>query len=386
MTRRERFRQYMTRVAAAADPARALEQKLYVHPPNAISDFISRHLEIDPTARHLIVGSIGSGKTTELLVATRELNAFPDIRAAYVDVSQKQDLVKLKPGCLVALAGLALLEGQRSVLRDDRESFTRWANGYSTGPNLYGDGDLFIDVEGVVIPPRLEWHEISSMQVDRLARFAEIEREAGHHFVVLFDSIDRTTNRSAFTQLIDQDIAALRSCNIGVVLIGPIRSLEGFGRLEADRFDKLHLQGPIDIEQDPGGREFFFRVLRARVESSMLSDQVALALIAASGGVLRDLISLAKTAGDEAYLSGAETIEMEHVQAASDAFGRSLMIGLHEPEIEILKHLRSSGGFVWTTDDDLALVATRRVLEYPHRTPRFSVHPTIAPLLDQKAA
>jgi len=376
----------MTRVAAAADPARALEQKLYVHPPNAISDLILRPLEINLTSRHLVVGSIGSGKTTQLLVATRELNALPDARAAYVDVSQKQDLVKLKPGCLVALAGLALLEGQPSVTHNDRESFTRWANGYSTEPDPYGDGDLFIDVAGVVTPPRSDWHEISSMQVERLASFAETERQAGRQFVVLFDSLDRTTNRSAFTQLIDQDIAALKHCNIGVVLIGPIRSLEGFGRLEADRFDKLHLQGPVDVEQDASGREFLFRVLRARVDSNMLSDQAALALVAASGGVLRDLISLAKTAGDEAYLSGAETIEMEHVQAASDAFGRSLMIGLHEPEIGTLKHLRSSGGFVWTTDDDLALVATRRVLEYPHRTPRFSVHPTIAPLLDQKAA
>lgn len=129
MTRRERFKQYMTRVAAAADPALAIEQKLYVHPPNAISDLIARQLEIDPTSRHLVVGSIGSGKTTQLLVATQELNDLPDMRAVYVDVSQKQDLVKLKPGCLVALAGLALLENQPSVARDDRKSFTQWATG-----------------------------------------------------------------------------------------------------------------------------------------------------------------------------------------------------------------------------------------------------------------
>jgi len=221
--------------------------------------------------------------------------------------------------------------------------------------------------------------------VDRLARFAEIERQAGHQFVVLFDSLDRTTNRAGFTQLVDQDVAALRRCNIGVVLIGPIRSLEGFGRLEVDRFDKLHVQGPVDVEQDTEGRDFLFRVLRTRVEASMLPDREALALVAASGGVLRDLISLAKAAGDEAYLSGAESIEMPHVEAAVDSFGRSLMIGLHKPEIDTLKHLRSSGGFVWTTDDDLALLATRRVLEYPRRASPFSVHPTIVPLLDQKA-
>ena len=63
---------------------------------------------------------------------------------------EKQDLVKLKPGCLVALAGLALLEAQPSVSCDDRESFTWWANGYSRDLDPYGDGDLFIDVEGVV--------------------------------------------------------------------------------------------------------------------------------------------------------------------------------------------------------------------------------------------
>jgi hypothetical protein len=386
MTRRERFRQYMTRVAAAADPALAIDQNLYVHPPNAISDVIVRHLEIEPTSRHLVVGSIGSGKTTQLLVATRELNTIPDIRAVYVDVSRKQDLVKLRPGCLVALAGLALLEGQPWIDGDERRWFTGWANGYWLHPEEFDEpDDGGVQVEGVVTPPQPEWHGIPSMQVDRLARFVEIERQAGHQFIVLFDSLDRTTNRSAFTQLIDQDVAALRRCNIGIVLIGPIRSLEGFGRLEVDRFDKLHLQGPVDVEQDPEGREFLFRVLRARVEDSMLPDREALALVAASGGVLRDLISLAKAAGDEAYLSGSEVIEFGHVHAAADAFGRLLMIGLHKPEIDTLKHLRSSGGFVWTTDDDLALLATRRVLEYPHRTPSFSVHPTIVPLLDLKA-
>jgi hypothetical protein len=387
MTRRERFKQYMSRVAAAADPALAIQQQLYVHPPNAISDLIVRHLEIDATSRHLVVGSIGSGKTTQLLVATRALNDLPDVRAVYVDVSRKQDLVKLEPGCLVALAGLALLDA-RQVVGRERDSFTRWATGYTIGPDEHPDtdpSDSDDQIPGVVRPPQPAWHEIPSEYVTQLARYAEIERNTGHHFVVLFDSLDRTTNRSAFTQLIDQDIAALRRCKIGVVLVGPIRSLEGFGRLDVDRFDKLHLQGPVDVEQDPAGREFLFQVLRARVEDIMLPDREARALVAASGGVLRDLISLAKAAGDEAYLSGSETIDMAHVQAAADSFGRSLMIGLHKPEIETLKHLQSSGGFVWTTDDDLALLATRRVLEYPRRTPSFSVHPTIVPLLDQKA-
>jgi hypothetical protein len=378
----------MTRVAAAAEPSLAISQGLYVPPPNAIADVVVRHLEIDPTSRHLVVGSIGSGKTTQLLVATEALNALPDMCAVYIDVSRKQDLVKLRPGCLVALAGLALLDSLDGLaeLSSPPVWFRQWALGYTEEPGAFvGDNDDGVQVEGVVTPPQPDWHEIAATQVERLAGFAEAMRASGRHFVVLFDSLDRTTNRDAFTQLVDQDVAALRRCEIGVVLIGPIRSLEGFGRLEVDRFDKLHVQGPIDVAEDEAGRQFMFQVLRARVDEEMLADREALAIVAASGGVLRDLISLAKAAGEEAYLHGSDAIAMPHVEAAIDTFGRSMMVGLHKAEVDTLKHLRDGGGFVWTTDDDLSLLATRRVLEYPRRREQYSVHPTIVPLLDQKA-
>jgi energy-coupling factor transporter ATP-binding protein EcfA2 len=378
----------MTRVAAAAEPPLAINQGVYVRPPNAISDVVVRHLEIDPASRHLVVGSIGSGKTTQLLVATEALNALSDMFAVYIDVSRKQDLVKLRPGCLVALAGLALLDSLEGLDEPAPYAvwFKHWALGYTGDSRAYVDDDYYgVQIEGVVTPPQPDWHEIEATQVEHLAGFAAAMRASGHHFVVLFDSLDRTTNRGAFTQLVDQDIAALRRCEIGVVLIGPIRSLEGFGRLEVDRFDKLHVQGPIDVAQDDAGRDFMFQVLRARVDEAMLADREALAIVAASGGVLRDLISLAKAAGEEAYLHGSDAIAMAHVEAAIDTFGRSMMVGLHKAEVDTLKHLRDGGGFVWTTDDDLSLLATRRVLEYPRRREQFSVHPTIAPLLDQKA-
>jgi hypothetical protein len=381
----------MTRVAAAAEPSLAIKDGLYVPPPNALADVVVRHLEIDPTSRHLVVGSIGSGKTTQMLVATEALNALPDMRAVYIDVSRMQDLVKLRPGCLVALAGVALLDRLEGMAKPSPHAkwFKQWALGYTEDRRAYDpewdDDDGIIKVEGVVRPPQSEWHEIAANQVERLAEFAAAMRASGRQFVVLFDSLDRTTDRGAFTLLVDQDIAALRRCNIGVVLIGPLRSLEGFGRLEVDRFDKLHVQSPIDVAEDGAGRNFLFQVLRTRVDDTMLPDSEVLAIVAASGGVLRDLIALAKAAGEEAYLHGAETIAMPHVDAAIDAFGRSMMVGLHKAEVDTLKHLRDGGGFVWSTDDDLSLLATRRVLEYPRRREQFSVHPTIAPLLDQKA-
>lgn len=395
MSRRERFRSYMARMAAAADPALAIEQQMYVPPPRPLADELVGRLEIEPAGRHLVVGGIGSGKTTQLLLTAQALNAIPDMCAAYIDVSRKQDLVKLKPGCLVALAGLALLEHlpEETVQRtqrdptEGRKGFIDWANGFECEPwELVHDEDPFVRVDGVVTPPEHAWREIDAGRVRQLSLFASELHARGRSFVALFDSLDRTSNREGFTRLVEQDIAALHSCQIGVVLVGPIRSLEGFGRLDVDRFDKLHMQVPVDIEQDPAGQEFLFRVLRARADESILPDDAARAVVAGSGGVLRDLISIAKAAGDEAYLEGADQIAPSHVAAAIDAFGRSMMVGLQPTEITTLKHLRGGGGFVWTSDGDATLVATRRVLYYPGPPIRYQVHPAIAPLLDQKAS
>jgi len=320
-------------------------------------------------------------------MAAQALNSIPDMCAAYIDVSRKQDLVKLKPGCLVALAGLALLEHlpKETV---GREGFAAWANGFECDPRELESDDegWFVKVDGVVTPPEREWYEISAHQVEQLSAFADELHRSGRSFVALFDSLDRTSNREAFTRLVEQDVAALHRCQIGVVLVGPIRSLEGFGRLEVDRFDKLHLQAPVDVEQDPIGREFLFRVLRARAEESLLPNEAARAIVAATGGVLRDLISIAKSAGDEAYLAGSDQITPNDVAAATDEFGRSMMVGLRPMDITTLKHLRSGGGFVWTSDDDVTLVATRRVLHYPGPPARYQVHPAIASLVDQKAS
>jgi hypothetical protein len=51
----------------------------------------------------------------------------------------------------------------------------------------------------------------------------------------------------------------------------------------------------------------------------------------------------------------------------------------------VLHQVRAKGTFVQTSEKDLALLATRRVLEYANGKPRFAVHPTIEPLLAQIA-
>lgn len=106
-------------------------------------------------------------------------------------------------------------------------------------------------------------------------------------------------------------------------------------------------------------------------------------MVVSSGGVLRDLMALTQTAGEEAYVHGAEQVCLEHVDVAADLFGRKLMVGLDSQQLAVLQRVRTQGTFVQTSEKDLALLATRRVLEYSNGKPRFAVHPTIEPLLAQ---
>jgi hypothetical protein len=172
---------------------------------------------------------------------------------------------------------------------------------------------------------------------------------------------------------------------VGVVLVGPLRSLYGADRSVVDRFDYFYHQPAIDAQQDGAAIAFLVGVLRARADADILPDPSCHRLAEHSGGVLRDLITLAQAAGEEAYLDGADRISQDHVEAAADAFGRKHLLGLGPDELEVLQRVRTKGIFVRTSDKDLALLVTRRVLEYQNGRARYAVHPTIRPLLEQLA-
>lgn len=199
------------------------------------------------------------------------------------------------------------------------------------------------------------------------------------HFVILLDSLDRVTNPKVFFDIIQQDVQAISQCGIGVILVGPLRMLYGEGRNFIDAFDHFYFHSAIDIEDDENGLTFLVQVLRARAPEKILPEGPAASIAELSGGVLRDLISIARSAGEEAYLAGADKIDISHVSLASEAFGRNLVLGIDRDGLKILQQVHKRGKFVPTSDKEMSLLATRRVLHYAPN--RFRVHPTIVPLL-----
>jgi hypothetical protein len=393
----------MSQLDAAADPFRAMERGLYVSHSREIARQIATRAELQPSSTHLIIGGIGSGKTTQLLATLDRLTKLGDTVAVYVDVSKEHDLGKIRPGVLAALTGLALGKKLGNAhTKESKKAFEeieRWAYGYGEWveddsyyeppddePPDYPDYDeqeyppqRYVQHPGLISPPRQPLSTSIETKLVALSTMRKALSVIYPHFVILLDSLDRVTNPKVFFDIIQQDVQAISQCGIGVILVGPLRMLYGEGRNFIDAFDHFYFHSAIDIEDDENGLTFLLQVLRARAPEQILPEEPAERIAKLSGGVLRDLISIARSAGEEAYLAGTDKIEISHVLLASEAFGRNLVLGIDRDGLKILQQVHQRGKFVPTSDKEMSLLATRRVLHYAPN--RFRVHPTIVPLL-----
>jgi energy-coupling factor transporter ATP-binding protein EcfA2 len=68
-----------------------------------VAEGITGRLELRPASNHLVVGGIGSGKTTQLLLVERALKQLPDTLVKYLDVSQFHNLALLREEVLIVL-------------------------------------------------------------------------------------------------------------------------------------------------------------------------------------------------------------------------------------------------------------------------------------------
>jgi len=157
-TRRDRFKRSIDRLAVTAPPASAVADDIYVGRPDEISSRLVPLLDIRPASLHALVGGVGSGKTTQLLVAAAHLRSVCNLAAVYVDVSLRQDLSRIGPGTLLAVLGLALLDMEVidpvPEVAKDVDWFMKWATGYHDDEYPFDD-DIQPGrwVPGVVTPP-----------------------------------------------------------------------------------------------------------------------------------------------------------------------------------------------------------------------------------------
>lgn len=377
-----------------------LSEDRYAEPPGrAMGAQLASRLKLAPSSSHLVIGAVGTGKTTQLYRAAEVLRSAGDTYAIYVDVSLQHDLDRDLAGVLVVLAGLELAKLVKkhpdNEVQAARESFRRWAYGHREFiPDDPGGDDYehYYDDEpeepgiwhrrpGVIARPLPPLPLGSKERIEALKTLKKALPDSIRHFVILFDSLDRLDDAEAFRRAAIEDVRALKQAGIGLAVVSPMRMLYGPNRPVLDIFDQVHTVPAFDVTQGPEGRDFLLRVLAKRTDESVVGPEVREKLVDASGGLLRDLLQLTRSAVEEAFVAEVDAVAPEHVARAVDEFGRTMMLGLRKEEIETLENLRRRGAFVPTDDDIIALLVSRRVIEYQGTTKRYAVHPAIEPLL-----
>jgi hypothetical protein len=392
------FRQKMAAFEGTADPLEAIESGYYVNAPGKLLvDTISGRLALRPFSSHLLIGGIGSGKTTQLLVARQQIEEIEDTYALYVDVSLYTDISKISSGVLTAIAGIELSE----IMSDSEDEKVKkcidiifnLAFGYGEEHDIersISNLALAVNLRSFqkkhqgIIPKTSDKYGVKAELVKAVTKLAEAASHKFGHIVLLFDGLDRLDDAKIFMEIVSSDAKAISSAGIGLVLVGPLIALYSEYRDTVDnRLDYFYYQPFFDIENDLEAYKFFDKIIQNRSSEDFIDKAAIQALIHFSGGVLRDFIILTQASIEETYLSGEDKVQQQHVLNAVDSFSRSQLLGLSDQSVKILKLILNTGNFIPRTEEDLRLLVRRMILEYRIPKKRYAVHPAIKPLIEQ---
>jgi hypothetical protein len=419
--RRERFREYMRKLNPTAPARLTIDSGLVVEDLHG-SQFkaLVARADLEPASQQLVVGGTGSGKTTALLLAEKWLEQQGQTLSLYIDISSETDLTSLSSGALLASFGRHLArafsskgfeddldDANKTALKNAGSDIERFASG--TRKSVWVPdktvADLMVDrfpgtvadlaalpgfraemfghyvTEGVPgkLPPPVFPVLLRDIQVIQksLEAFITAIQARSLDIVAIFDGLDRLPSPDRFWAVVDQDFRALRQMRVGVMAAAPQAVLYGQGRAVSEHFDRVHQIRALSPDPEAGG--YLKSILSHRGGMDLLGQDVVDLICVGSGGVLRDLITLARDAGEAAYIEGAEQILAEHASAAINQLGESYLRGLGPDQIGILWRLKKERAFDVAAGANIELLVTGRVLEYSATD--FRVHPALESLL-----
>ncbi|NJM44869.1 MAG: hypothetical protein HC860_00845 [Alkalinema sp. RU_4_3] len=404
-----RFRQYMAAFEGSADPAKSIDHGHYVHAPGQLLvDQIAGRIALRPNSTHLLVGGIGSGKTTQLLVAQKQLEDVGDLAVCYVDVSRYTDISQVEPGVLMTIVALELADlipsPMDASIQAALKSLEMIAFDHTTthlvNPRAANNAMLDISRNLFSLRQQTMTHKglLRKVQEDNPTGNSKLEnvfqtilqavtQHVGKTLVVLIDGLDRLDDTQKFSQMIRTDLQAMKALGIGTVIVGPILFIHSAYQDAKDLIDHLYYQPCFDVEKSAPARKFFADVIETRLSEPGFFARGSLnLLVRQSGGVLRDLITLTQSAIEEAYIAGDQNLEQRHIDKAVQTLARAKIMGISEAALTILRHHLQNKDFVLGSPESFQLLTSRRIIEYDYPNYRYVVHPAIVPLLQPVAA
>jgi energy-coupling factor transporter ATP-binding protein EcfA2 len=408
--RLELFREQIAAFDGAADPLGAIDKGYFIEEPHQSStNALLKRISLKPQSKILLIGGIGSGKTTQLLKLQQIFQQTPDvgIYPLYIDITEYTKPNTLEVGTLdaiVALELMTILEQNGIQIDEDRKkSIQKFAYGYTVTESHSNPVENFRTQQEKMfaaslklfsppsqpstvrrVPGILNSHPRSSESSSRLAQvISSLVEDFKNQFhqmpYFFFDGLDRVDEAKKFIGMTSSD---LQASEIGFTIVGAVSLLYGSFINSIDSiFNYIEYRSAFDVDRDEEAHTFFERVFLARSSRDFFDKDGLKYLISLSGGVLRDLINLAQESIQEAYLADAEIVDREHVGKAVRSMGRAKMLGLDREQYSTLVNFNNNILTVPTSPEEIYLLSGGRILEYRFPERRFDLHPVLKQLL-----
>jgi hypothetical protein len=208
--------------------------------------------------------------------------------------------------------------------------------------------------------------------------------ESDAQLTLLIDGLDRLIKPERFREFAEQDLQALKGTKMTVIVVAPLLLWYDKSRFLQDSFDLVkHLPAAA---AGPGDSAFLRQILERRGALELMDRTEVAAIAKYSGGVVRDLLTLARSAAEYAYRDDQDRIARRHVQAAVRQLGNRYLVGLGKSHIRLLRRLAENDEFPIGDSTAKELLVNRQVLEYFSRgREHFAVHPALAKVLPKPA-
>ena len=400
LDRRQRYRPFLESLNPIALPRHLLDRDLIVardHDPRdpaqpSIHASLATSAELNRGIQIAVVGGIGSGKTTELALTRKLLERHADAVSMFWDLANQTDLNELNTGAILASMGIALYQKQRKTgnapSEEAKSAFTKLSE-IAFGTTKWVDPDSmdYDDEEQGLVPvkvpgvmrlrfPALK-REVKELK-ELLQRIASPLLEADAQITFLIDGLDRLIRADRFREYAEQDLRALRGTKMTVIVVAPLLLWYDESRFLGDYFDVVkHIPAAAPAES-----AFLFEILERRGALELMDRKDIASVVKYSGGVLRDLLTLARSAAEYAYHDDQDRIGRQHVRAAIKQLGNRYLAGLGRTDRLRLRQLANNEGFRVGDPASRELLVNRQVLEHFNNGREFFViHPALAKVL-----
>ena len=408
----------LTEAYRLLDPNRPLEGKwldrFYAERPEEASiEPLADELMLDSSDddKTIFTGHRGSGKTTELARLEQKLQDSHTV--VRFNVEGLLNLGDVDYADLLVVMGLEVfLAAQRTGAKLDKDRRRDLLYWYTTHIFEEGERDgwksevggelnavfakfsakLTTDAPYRREKMRAEAQANLSDLLERLNRLLEDAQEkSGQRTLVIVDGLDKMLDQNQVRDLFCQGANALMAPGCRVVYTVPLAlyHTNDFQQVRMSFPRNFPLPNVKTVEQDetpcPEGRKALLEVLDCRLMPGLVAPEAAGRLVEQSGGLLKELIALARSAVLRArHVRGEQgSVQVEDVARAARQVRNTYRGNLTQDQYKELERTHSGGWFV-NSEVARSLLHNLSLLEYDGGDAWWAVHPIVRPLLEER--